>query len=108
MSQVALRQGVGNVGQLAAVVAVLERTDVHVAPLLQLLEPAALLLALAVGVQHDAYPQCTWGMGGIWSVCTSPLQSLCHKIIIMIITLEEAEKAVYFVKASYSILLFPQ
>lgn len=59
--QVALWQGVGDVGQLAAVVAVLQGADVHVAPLLQLLQPAALLLALAVRVQHHAHPQGTCG-----------------------------------------------
>lgn len=50
LCQVALRQSVGDVWKLAAVVAVLQRADVHVAPLLQLLQPAALLLALTVGV----------------------------------------------------------
>lgn len=50
LCKVALRQSVGDVWKLAAVVAVLQRAHVHVPPLLQLLEPAALLLALTVGV----------------------------------------------------------
>lgn len=61
MCQVALGQGVGDVGKLAAVVTVLQRADIHVAPLLQLFEPCILLLALTVRVQHDAHPQRTCG-----------------------------------------------
>ena len=64
LCEVALWQSVGDVRKLAAVVAVLQRADVHVAPLLQLLQPAALLLALAVGIEHYAYPQCTWRKDG--------------------------------------------
>lgn len=50
LCQVALRQSVGDVWKLAAVVAVLQWADIHVAPFLQLLQPAALLLALTVRV----------------------------------------------------------
>lgn len=64
LCEIALWQSVGDVGELAAVVAVLQWAHVHVAPLLELLQPAALLLALAVGVEHHTYPQCTWDEGG--------------------------------------------
>ena len=50
LCEVALRQSVSDVWKLAAVVAVLQRADVHVPPLLQLLEPGALLLTFTVGV----------------------------------------------------------
>lgn len=50
LGEVALRQSVGNVGKFAAIVAVLQWADVHVAPLLQLLQPTTLLLAFTVRI----------------------------------------------------------
>lgn len=59
LGKVALRESIGDVWELAPVVAIFQRAHVHVAPLLQLLEPTALLFALTVGVQHHTHPQCT-------------------------------------------------
>lgn len=50
LGEVALRQSVGNVGKFAAIVAVLQWADVHVPPLLQLLQPTTLLLAFTVRI----------------------------------------------------------
>lgn len=53
----ALRERVGDVGKLVAVIAIFEGTHVHLAPLAQLPEPGGFLFQLAVRVQHDAHPQ---------------------------------------------------
>lgn len=53
----ALGESVGQVGQLAHMVTVLQGTHVHVVPPAKLTEPEALLLGFGVGVQHDAHPQ---------------------------------------------------
>lgn len=45
-----LRQGVGEVGQIVAMVTVLPGTHVHAVPPPQLFEPPTLLLRLTVGV----------------------------------------------------------
>lgn len=60
LCQVTLRQSVGDVWKFAAIVAILQRAHVHVAPFLQLLQPAALFLALTVGIKHYTHPQSTW------------------------------------------------
>lgn len=54
-----LRQGVGEVGQIVAMVTILPGAHVHAVPPPQLSEPRALLLRLTVGVQHDTHPQGT-------------------------------------------------
>lgn len=59
----ALGERVGQVGQLAHVVAVLQGAHVHVVPAAQLAEPRAPLLAFGVGVEHDAHPQGAWRDG---------------------------------------------
>lgn len=53
----ALGESVGQVGQLAHMVTVLQGTHVHVVPPAKLTEPEALLLEFGVGVQHNAHPQ---------------------------------------------------
>lgn len=53
----AMRQSVGQIGQLVAVVTVLQGTHVHAVPPAELPQPAALLLGFAVRIQHDAHPQ---------------------------------------------------
>lgn len=53
----ALGESVGQVGQLAHMVSVLQGTHVHVVPPAKLTEPEALLLGFGVRVQHDAHPQ---------------------------------------------------
>lgn len=50
-------QSVGQIGQLAAMVTVLQGADVHAVPPAKLSKPETLLLGLVVGVQHDAHPQ---------------------------------------------------
>lgn len=59
----ALGERVGQVGQLAHVVAVLQGAHVHVVPAAELAEPRAPLLAFGVGVEHDAHPQGAWRDG---------------------------------------------
>lgn len=53
----ALGQNVGQVGQLAAMVTILQGTDVHTVPPAKLSKPKRLLLRLTVRVQHNAHPQ---------------------------------------------------
>jgi len=53
----ALGQSVSQIGQLAAMVTVLQGADVHAVPPAKLSEPETLLLGFIVGVQHDAHPQ---------------------------------------------------
>lgn len=55
----ALGERVGQVGQLAYVVAVLQRAHVHVVPPAELAQPQAPLFAFGVGIEHDAHPQGT-------------------------------------------------
>lgn len=53
----ALRQSVGQIGQLADMVTVLQGADVHAAPLAKLSKPETLLLGFRVGVQNNTHPQ---------------------------------------------------
>lgn len=53
----ALGQSNCQIGQLAAMVTVFQRADVHAAPPAKLPEPETFLLGFTVGVQYDAHPQ---------------------------------------------------
>lgn len=57
VSRRTLGQSVGQIGQLAAMVTVLQGADVHAAPPAELPEPEAFLLGFVVRIQHDAHPQ---------------------------------------------------
>lgn len=52
-----LGQSVGQIGQLAHMVTVLQGADVHAVPPAKLSKPEALLFGFGVGVQHNAHPQ---------------------------------------------------
>lgn len=54
-----LRQSVGQIGKLVAMVTILPGANVHTVPLLELPEPRGLLLGLTVRIQHDTHPQRT-------------------------------------------------
>lgn len=51
-----LLQSVGQIGQLADMVTVLQGADIHAVPPVKLVEPERLLLGFRVRVQHDAHP----------------------------------------------------
>ena len=51
-----LWQSIGQIGQLADMVTILQGAHVHVVPLVKLTEPERLLLRFRVRVQYDAHP----------------------------------------------------
>lgn len=51
-----LWQSIGQIGQLADMVTILQGAHIHVAPLVKLMEPERLLLRFRVRVQYDAHP----------------------------------------------------
>lgn len=55
----AMGERVGQVGQLARVIAILQGAHVHVVPPAELAEPRAPLFTFGVGIEYDAHPQGT-------------------------------------------------
>lgn len=86
----ALGQSVGQIGQLAAMVTILQGADVHAVPPAKLLKPETLLLGFTVGVQHNAHPQSpctethTFTVKGKTTHTHSALLSCSKRLVVMV------------------------